>query len=247
MLYTVRTKVFPDGTRQMLFCDMPKTVDASRPLISMPDRIGKTVARKEIDNEKRAKSVVFDLARSNEWDYFITLTLDSRINRFDYDICCDEIKKFTKFLCRYGSFSWLIVPEQHQNGAWHFHGLVSGPLRLAPAVSPYTGKPLLDGSGRQVYNVLDFKAGFTTATKVSDGPRASSYLTKYFTKDMQIPKGKKRYWASRNLLRPQVFYDEIWDDQFDAFRDCARFVKEIPTAQWGNYVLIEIDGKEYST
>lgn len=45
--------------------------------------------------------------------------------------------------------------------------------------------------------------GFTTATRVKKNEAVTKYITKYTTKDlMEHIKGKKKYWASRNLNLP---------------------------------------------
>lgn len=54
---------------------------------------------------------------------------------------------------------------------------------------------------------IDWKYGFSTATKIKDTVRASAYITKYITKEcVQHTKYKKRYYASRNIKRPEITY-----------------------------------------
>lgn len=237
MFYNVRIKVFPDGTRQYMWSEKGHHYDYT--IDVKPEKTGKEIERKEIDNEKRAKEVVYDLARSNDWDWFITFTLNPIFcNRFDYDSCCDELKKYTKYLGKRG-FRWIIVPEQHPtSGAWHFHGLLAGPVKAVRATNAHTGQLLVDKNGREVYNLADYKAGFTTAVKVDGSPKVATYLTKYYTKDMQIPKGKKRYWASRNLNRPQVYRDELFGNVFEELMANARYRKDIQ-GPYGRFVLVE--------
>ena len=235
MIYNVRIKVFPDGTRQYMWSEKGGEKDYTRE--KEPEKTGESVARGEEQNEKRAKQVVYDLARSNDWEYFITLTLGEGVDRFDYEACCEAVMKYTKYLGKRGC-RWIIVPEQHKNGAWHFHGLLAGPVKAVRAVNAHTGQPLIDKAGREVYNLIDYKAGFTTAVKLDGSPRVATYLTKYYTKDMQIPKGKKRYWSSRNLARPQVFYDQLYGSTFEELFDAARYRKDIQ-GPYGRFILIE--------
>lgn len=235
MIYNVRIKVFPDGTKQYMWSEKGQVRDYE--LEEKPEKTGKEIERKEIENEKRAKQVVYDLARSNDFTYFITLTFDSSVNRYDFDSCSDEILKYTRHL-RYLGCRWILVPEQHADGAWHFHGLIAGPVKAVRATNAHTGQPLVDNHGREVYNLIDYKAGFTTAVKVDGSPKVATYLTKYYTKDMQIPKGKKRYWASRNLNRPQLFYDELTSEVFEQLMADARYRKDIQ-GPYGRFVLVE--------
>lgn len=235
MMYNVRIKVFPDETRQYMWSSKGKIRDYT--LEEPRKKTGDSIERGEEQNEKRAKQMVYDLARSNSWEYFITLTFKDPTIRYSYEKCCDEIKKYTKHLgkmdCR-----WIIVPEQHKDGAWHFHGLIAGPIKATRATNAHTGQPLVDKHGREVYNLTDYKAGFTTAVKVDGSPKVATYLTKYYTKDMQIPKGKKRYWASRNLARPQLYYDELDSITFEDLMDNARYRKEIKSP-YGDFILVE--------
>lgn len=238
MSRNVRIKVYPDGTRQYFWATGQGL--ESKPLIG--DKIGNRLNEEQLlektaENLARAKQVIYDLARSNDFVWFITLTFGLGVNRFDYESCCDEIKVYTKHLGYLGC-RWIIVPEQHENGAWHFHGLLAGPVKAVRATNAHTGQLLVDKHGREVYNLTDYKSGFTTAVKLDGSPKVATYLTKYFTKDMAIPKGKKRYWASRNLVRPQVFYDELTATEFGEIFNSARYTKQIDSP-YGSFLLAE--------
>lgn len=151
---------------------------------------------------------IYDIARSNPWEWFLTFTFDGKkVDRYDYAECT---KKFSKWLNNMKricpDMKYICVPEQHKDGAFHFHGLFSDidGLRFV-----FSGK--LDKQGRCIYNIGNYHFGWTTGTRVEDFHRASSYLCKYITKDLcAVTSGKKRYWASRNVSRPIVeeFYIE---------------------------------------
>lgn len=91
-----------------------------------------------------------------------------------------------------------------------------------------------------IYHLTDYKDGFTTATKVKDNKRVSSYITKYLTKEIVVPKGKKRYWAARGLCKPIEQKVILQKEQFDMVLDSARYVKET-RSEWGRFVLCEVD------
>ncbi len=238
MYYNVRIKTFPDGTMQYMFSEQPKQRDYTSDDDVTHD--GSSVDRKRVENQSRRKQKIYDLARSNDFEWFVTLTFDPEIvDRFDYDSCSSALYAFTHLLAKKGGFRWIIVPEQHKNGAYHFHGLISGDLSIVRAVHPGTGVPLSDSSGRAVYNVRDYQAGFTTATAITDQARAASYLTKYLTKSIQVPKGKKGYWASRNLQKPVVDYVQMTTREFGEIYNSARFQKTIDSP-YGEYLLCEL-------
>lgn len=154
----------------------------------------------------RAKKNVYYIARSNMWDWFVTLTLDSeKINRYDYDEVSKKVKKWFDNLRQRKApdMYYLIVPEQHKDGAWHFHGLIGGCAGLSFVDS---GKKSGKGADRkEIYNFEDWKYGFSTATKVDDTERVSSYICKYITKTMAAnTEGKRRYWYSLNCKKAPV-------------------------------------------
>jgi len=93
-----------------------------------------------------------------------------------------------------------------------------------------------------VYNLSNFEWGYTTATRIQDPVRVSTYIAKYLTKEITVPKGRKRYWASRNLVKPQEDYLVISKGEFyDLFHN-ARF-QRVMNSPYGMYFLCEIEGK----
>lgn len=123
-------------------------------------------------------------------------------NARDYDLLSDKVSKWLNNLrSRYApDLKYLLVPELHKDGVhYHFHALIAN-----------TGNIQFIDSGIKhndniIYNIGNWKFGFTTASKVIDSARASSYITKYITKDLcSVTKFKKRYWSSRNCDRPKV-------------------------------------------
>ena len=163
----------------------------------------------QFNNDKRAKSVIYDLARSNSWEWFVTFTFSSNlVDRTDYNLLKSKLSKWLNNISvRYcdGNLKYLVVPEQHekieQNGlrAWHFHALLSCCGGLKFVASGIFQK------GYEVFNLPQFKLGFTTATKIKDTHRVSHYITKYVTKSVCMHlAGLRRYLASNNLNRPVV-------------------------------------------
>ena len=215
MYFNVREKSFPDGLIQATRYDRYRYKGKHRNLKKRGGPAmhgsGTTIERKEWENMKRARQVVWDLARANTFDYWVTLTFaEEHIDdRYDYRCCGEAMKKFTNLLTHSGC-RYLFVPDQHEDGAIHFHGLVAGSLKLTRAINPHTGKPLFDNHGRPCYNIDNYRFGFTSAVPLDGSDAVVGYLASYYTKNrkMIVPKGCKRYWASRNLVRPEVSYGE---------------------------------------
>lgn len=146
---------------------------------------------------------IYDIARSNYWEWFLTFTFSPEKvqNRKDYGECSYILSKWLRNMRKLcPDMVYLVVPEQHKDGAYHFHGLFSGIDNMGLMDSGCTDK-----DGKTVYNVGRYKFGFTTATRIADYHKACSYLQKYITKDLcAVTKGKRRYWSSRNVKLPEV-------------------------------------------
>lgn len=151
----------------------------------------------------RTKNKIYDIARSNYWEWFLTFTFSPEKvkNRKDYEECSKKLSNWLKNMGRIcPDMMYLVVPEQHKKGGYHFHGLFANIDNLGLVDS---GK--VDKNGHTIYNVGRYKFGFTTAERIRDLGRSCSYLSKYITKDLcAVTKGKRRYWSSRNVKLPEV-------------------------------------------
>lgn len=149
---------------------------------------------------------VYHLARSNMWDWFITLTFDpEKVDSFDYEDCVKKLKQWIDSVRRSApDMKYIIVPEQHKSGRFHFHGLMAN----CDAIE-FVDSGQKDKKGHTIYNIGKYKLGWSTATKVTDNQRVTKYMSKYITKDLcLVSAGKKRYWCSRNLDECET--DEIF-------------------------------------
>ncbi len=155
---------------------------------------------------KRSKNMIYKLACNNKpWDYFVTFTFNSeKVDRYNFSEVSKKLSKWIdnikqKYNCK--DMGYIIVPEKHKDGAWHFHGLFKNCDNLN-----FIDSGIKDNQGRTIYNISNYKFGFTTATKLSDIDKAVSYILKYISKDLfgDNLKGKKRYWRSKNLEMPAV-------------------------------------------
>lgn len=260
--YNTRVRTFPDGTQQYYKSsnkyhragDEEKAVkkawdewynerfglpegwdDAPSPLHD-----GSSVERKESDNMKRAIQMVHNIAKSNVFDWFVTFTFNPDVvDSFDYDSCVVAIRAWMNS-ARQRGLRWLVVPEQHKSGRYHFHALVTGELKAINAVNAHTGLPMLTKSGLPIYNVGDYSWGFTQATRVRDKKAVSSYIAKYLAKGISVPKGRKRYWASYGLERPAEDFQTMNDWDFAELVAKAKYFAD-RSNEWGNFWLAELE------
>lgn len=153
----------------------------------------------------RARSRVRELALCSKWDYFATFTLsEEKQDRFDIKSYIKDLGNWIqnynkKYHCK---LQYLIIPEQHKNGAWHAHGLLRG---LAP-----------DSLCKNEHGYLDLpyyrnRFGYISLSKVKSHERCASYVTKYISKDVtataaQLGAGAHLYYSSRGLPGKQVIW-----------------------------------------
>jgi len=148
-------------------------------------------------SRNRTKRNLFYDARSNVWEWFVTFTFaPDKVDRFDYDAV---VGKMHGWLCNikksFPDMKYIVVPELHKDGAYHFHGLFANCDNLDFKES---GK--FDKNGNMIYNIGRYRYGWSTAEVVIDTQCVSNYIGKYITKELcAVTFGRKRYWKSRNL------------------------------------------------
>lgn len=188
---------------------------------------------------QKIKRKIRGYALVNDFEWFVTLTLDPKKND-SYNF--EESKKLLLKWCRYmrdtyGKFDYLIIPEFHKSGAVHFHGLLGDiPANFVEAIHPKSGQPLMRND-RQIYNLTDWKHGFTDCEKIIDSEKTASYLTKYITKELMSNKEmfrKKRYFNSKGLKNPTI---EYLDSEIVNLTDFVPNFGIVSTDEEGNNVL----------
>ena len=159
--------------------------------------------RSQRNSKTRTIQNIYEISRANKWEYFITLTFNpEEVDSFNYQEVVHKLSDWLHNLKKRYSpeLKYIIVPELHKSGRYHFHGLFSdiGNMKLVDS-----GKRLPDGS--TIYNIGNYTLGFTTATKIKDNARVTSYIAKYITKELcAVTANKKRYWCSKNLNRVKI-------------------------------------------
>lgn len=155
--------------------------------------------RPEVSSLRRTKTLIRDLVLANDFDLFATFTFDPRKvrDRFSYACCWG---KFQTWIHNQHSHSpnikYLVVPEQHKNGAWHFHAL------LANYNGTMKNSHHQSSGGRDIYNITSYRSGFSTACYIDNKDMVASYVMKYITKDFIKRFNQRRFTCSRNLNRP---------------------------------------------
>ena len=249
MNYNVKTIEYVDSVQVRTY-KRPVTVSNK---ITFPEQkqISKSKERtqKQIEHSiessvNRTINQIYMLSRANRWDYFITLTIDlQKLDSTDFNLISQKLNIWTNNLKkRYApDLKYIIVPELHKDKRkWHFHGLFanigkmsldfSGKVCIGKYIYDYVQKPF----ATKIYNIPLWKYGFSTATVIRDPSRASSYITKYVTKDLcRVLPNQHRYLASQNIDKPieRVFNEDLTRIYRNYLRQIAYMSKvKIPDA-----------------
>lgn len=169
------------------------------------------------DSYRRTLNKIHDLARCEKWSMFYTLTFSPDVvDREDFGACMKKARKWFDNLRQRKApdLKYLLIPELHSDKvSWHIHGLVC----CDEGVS-YVDSGLKDKQGRAIYNVEKYKFGWSTATKIEDTQKISSYVLKYITKDLcERSLGQRRYFRSNNLQVPienTYLSSEVFEDGY---------------------------------
>lgn len=162
---------------------------------------------------RRAQVTVFDLLMCNpDLDAFLTLTFSPEevADRSDYSAIYPPLRAWLSNRVQRNGLKYIMIPERHKKGGIHLHALAnSGALKFARATSPRTNLPL-NHNGRAVYNVTDWRHGFTTAELLPaddlDHIRAAKYCFKYMGKEAGAKIGGRYFLHGGDFVLPRYAY-----------------------------------------
>lgn len=170
---------------------------------------------------RRARAKLRRLALANDFQYFVTLTLNPEmIDRYDGSAIVKVLGRWCDNMVRRNGLRYILVPEQHKDGAFHFHGFFAG-----------DGLEVIDSGvkweDRTVYNLPQWKLGFSTAQELyGDYHAAVGYCCKYIGKQQgERPLGRW-YYSGGALREPEKIYADL------EYRDVENAVEfDIPCAK----------------
>lgn len=195
-------------------------------------KLNKNVNAHKLDNNIiRAKNKINDLALANDFRYFVTITCNPKYDRFDLDRLIYQFRSIIRIMRQKENVSlkYLIVPEQHKDGAWHLHGFFTEGLQK------YL---FINGNGYQDIQYLN-EIGYINVSAIKNQIKCSSYVTKYVSKNLAdgIKKYRHCYFASTGLATGyedlNIIYDnEFFNQKFFDFRNDYCFIKTITIAEY---------------
>lgn len=216
--HEARIKIYPMGGYEIMACNRPvfaeypaQTKRKKKP--EEPNRANRTDEKKGLRSSdsvsrdersmRRARSRVREIALSNKFRWFVTLTLDqSKIDRYDMTAIIKVLNSWLNNRVKRNGLSYVIVPELHKDGAIHFHGLFSDCLT-------YSSSGHSDAAGHPVYNLKDWTLGFSSAIEIyGDYQKAVSYVCKYIGKGVSKI-GGRWYYSGGKLEKPTIIYPDL--------------------------------------
>ena len=150
---------------------------------------------------RRARANLRRIALANSFTYFVTLTLDpAKIDRYDGAAVVRALNLWCDNMVRRHGLRYILVPERHKDGAFHFHGFMAGVGLIAEDSG-------VRWDNRPVYNLPQWSLGFTTAQELyGEYDAAVGYCCKYIGKQNgQRPLGRW-YYSGGGLKKPEKQY-----------------------------------------
>ena len=159
---------------------------------------------------RRARATVRRIALSNDFRWFVTLTLDQlMVDRYDPAAVIRKLNQWCSNQVKRKGLRYILVPERHKDGALHFHGFFSDALEAVASGH-------MDKQGNMIYNLPGWTLGFTAAIEIyGDYPAAVAYVCKYIGKQGDKPAGRW-YYSGGDLKQPEVIYADIGIDDLRA-------------------------------
>ena len=204
---------YPDGSMDTICCSDPIFREPGWEAAGWQPKAPRGAAReagKKSDGAdmersmRRARAKLRRLALANQFEYFVTLTLDpAKVDRYDGAAVTKVLNRWLDNMVRRHGLRYILVPERHQDGAFHFHGFMAGPgLEARPS-----GHTI---GGREAMNLPQWGYGFTTAQPLyGEYAAAVAYCCKYIGKqDGQRPLGRW-YYSGGGLEEPTKLYTDL--------------------------------------
>ena len=204
-------------------------------------RIDKEDDERFASSISKTKALIFELALCNEWTSFVHMTFDkTKHDRFDLHGIYGKISKFINNYDRLHQIKlgYLLVPEKHDDGAWHIHGLIMG--LPDDHLTKVTGTGNAFKHKNKTYDWVisarkyDWPAfaksfGFIRLADILDIERVANYLRKEITteklKNAAKAKNRKSFYSSESLKRAEVIHRGYLIKELDKIDYENEFVK----------------------
>ena len=149
----------------------------------------------------RLKSRVQELILCNQWNCFVTFTLDKNKRERNSLDSFDALTRHLKYIrqTRCPELRYMLLLEQHKNGGYHGHALMYLPADFI------ANEFIINDNGYFEWYDISSRFGFMSIKPYDGTLRACNYVTKYVTKDLipgrvlRTSKGLNKPFVIRNL------------------------------------------------
>ena len=183
---------------------------------------------------RRARKNAFDMIMCNsDLDMFCTFTYSPQAveDKASYDECYGYLSPWLSNRVQRNGLKYVCVPELTKKGDIHFHAIMNkSALKLEQAF--YESGRAIKHNGKPIYNIVDWKRGFTTAEEITrmagdqnEREAVSKYIFKYMGKQEGQKIGGRYCLIGGELRRPIYAYGDSPDEFFDG--SACRYVGDV--------------------
>ena len=177
---------------------------------------------------RRIRKTSRSVAYGSRWSWYVTLTVSPGLcDRYNFDDIYRRVFRDIIYRYNHGTRSnrrllYFFVPEFHEDGAIHLHGLLKNVRRES-----------LRRNEHGFLEIADFRErlGFMNIQSLSKSSRegykkAVDYVLKYVTKSFEsLPPGVHSYYCSQGLPRGEIIQKK-YDDSVEALINSADYIYE---------------------
>lgn len=186
---------------------------------------------------RRARIRAMDFILCNhDLDTFATLTFDAaKVQRDSWEKTYNAARSWLSNRVQRNDLKYVMVPEYHKDGkSIHFHAVMnSAALDMVEARYPDSSRLIKKrraGEVKQLYNLSDWNAGFSTLERITgDGSRdkVAKYIFKYMGKQLGQRIGGRYFLHGGDMASPVYRYGDDVDTFLDGLIPTDSFSVEV--------------------
>ncbi|MBE5941049.1 MAG: replication endonuclease [Lachnospiraceae bacterium] len=171
------------------------------------------------NNISRARNKILEYVLCNDFNFFVTLTLDSK--KYDRTNLKQFNSDFNSFIRNYNArkdanIKFLLIPETHLDGCWHMHGFIMGlPFDRLEKLELHGSRnlpikiveKLKSGHELFSFSAYEKKFGYNLFEPICSKKASALYMSKYLTKDISrnvTSLGNHLYYCSKGLNKAEI-------------------------------------------
>lgn len=157
------------------------------------------------DSTNRTAKRIRQIAFNNPWNMFVTFTASAdKVDRYDFEKTSTLLREQLAYLvkkCKRKNIElkYLVIPEMHKDGAYHFHGML-----YADNIEKFfqCECDTISVNGKEKNNIKLFtrKVGFNDVQIIRNELKATKYITKYISKCVEDANSIRNLFIGAKLL-----------------------------------------------